>query len=651
MIQTSKQRYREFRRVGFVEDDAGAQAANAQTAAATSAQSATPINHPRGAKQRSNTKKPYLREYIAWLRPFFGSLAIVFLLAVLTGLLSLLMPRATMYIIDDVLPNKNAALLHRVGAALLAIVVVQQSLDWLRNWRMATLNSRVLFRLRLRLFRHLLRLALHELSQMKTGGIVTRLMSDIDSVTGLLQMAVITPGVALVKIVMVLAMLLWINWQMAVAAILLLPPIVVLNLFSIRRIRPIYRSLRRDRSEIDGRLVETFGGIRVVRAFRREAAEARRFAVANHTAIRKGLLARAYEALVGAGWGLLIPLCSLLVIWLGGTLVLMDKATLGGVMAFQMYLMMLLMPVSSIVQSYGDTQQALAAMERLFDTLRRPVDKPDRPGAIDLPSAARLPGARSHLVQRLEIENVTFAYPSGQTALSEINLDVRGGWTVALVGSSGAGKTTLTNLVARFYDPVAGSIRLNGVDLRDIKLASYRQLLGFVQQDVFLFDGTIAENIAYARKHATRDEIEAAARRANAHEFVASFARGYDTPIGERGVRLSGGQAQRISIARAILADPRILILDEATSNLDTESEQLIQASMRELLTDRTTFVIAHRLSTVAHADLIVVLEDGRIMETGTHEELLARDSRYRVMVERQQRAMREATEPASWFA
>lgn len=644
MIQTSKQRYREFRRVGFVEDEAGAGALPAGGG----------VVQPGAARERKakpKTGRSYLREYIAWLRPFFGTLAMVFALAVVTGLLSLLMPRATMYIIDDVLPKKDGALLHKVGAALLAIVIVQQSLDWLRNWRMATLNSRVLFRLRLRLFRHLLRLALHELSQMKTGGIVTRLMSDIDSVTGLLQMAVITPGVALVKIVMVLAMLLWINWQMAVAAILLLPPIVLLNLFSIRRIRPIYRSLRRDRSEIDGRLVETFGGIRVVRAFRREAAEARRFAVANHTAIRKGLLARAYEALVGAGWGFLIPLCSLLVIWLGGTLVLIDKATLGGVMAFQMYLMMLLMPVSSIVQSYGDTQQALAAMERLFDTLRRPVDKPDRPGAIELPLVARGSGAKSRLVERLEFDQVTFAYPSGQVALSDIDLDVRGGWTVALVGPSGAGKTTLTNLVARFYDPVSGAIRLNGVDLRDIKLASFRQLLGFVQQDVFLFDGTIADNIAYARKHATRAEIESAARRANAHEFIAAFTHGYDTQIGERGVRLSGGQAQRVSIARAILADPQILILDEATSNLDTESEQLIQASMRELLADRTTFVIAHRLSTVAHADLIVVLEEGRVVETGTHEELLARDSRYRVMVERQQRAMREAGEPANWFA
>lgn len=637
MIQTSKRRYLEFRRVGHTSEEAGATPGQAESGT---------------EKSTPSIRGPYLREYIQWLRPFFASLAGVFLLAVATGLLSLVMPRATMHIVDEILPARDATRLHLLGAGLLVIIVVQQMLDWLRNWRMAVLNSRVLFRLRLRLFRHLLRLPLHELSRMKTGGIVTRLMSDVDAVTGLLQMAVITPGVALVKVLLVLSMLLWINWQMAVAAVLLLPPIVILNLFSIRRIRPIYRSLRRDRSEIDGRLVETFGGIRVVRAFRRETAEARRFAVSNHTAIRKGLLARAYEALVGAGWGLLIPLCALLVIWLGGTLVLRNQATLGGVMAFQMYLMMLLMPVSSIVQSYGETQQALAAMERLFDTLRQPIDQPDVPHAIELPAPARsVRGPRgTQLIQTIEFDGVTFAYPSGQTALRDVSLRIRGGWTVALVGPSGAGKTTFTNLVARFYDPVHGAIRLNGIDLREIQLASYRRLLGFVQQDTFLFDGTITENIAYACPHAARDEIESAARRANAHDFIVAFDRGYDTPIGERGVRLSGGQAQRISIARALLADPQILILDEATSNLDTESEQLIQASLHELLADRTTFVIAHRLSTVAHADQIIVLEEGRILETGTHEELLTRDSRYRTMVERQQRALRDAAEPASWF-
>jgi ATP-binding cassette subfamily B protein/subfamily B ATP-binding cassette protein MsbA len=266
-------------------------------------------------------------------------------------------------------------------------------------------------------------------------------------------------------------------------------------------------------------------------------------------------------------------------------------------------------------------------MERVYDVLRRPMDKPDRPGAALAPQR----------VQTIEFDRVSFAYHEGQMVLRDVSLRVPGGATVALVGPSGAGKTTITNLVARFYDPTAGTLRLNGIDLRDLQMLSYRSLLALVQQDTFLFDGTVAENIAYGRREATPAEIEHAARQANAHDFIMSFPAGYETIVGERGVRLSGGQAQRISIARAILADPQILILDEATSNLDSESEQLIQASLRRLLRNRTTFVIAHRLSTVMHADLIVVLEQGRVVETGTHVELLARESRYSAMVTRQQ--------------
>jgi ATP-binding cassette subfamily B protein/subfamily B ATP-binding cassette protein MsbA len=579
----------------------------------------------------------YFREYLAWLRPFVRTIVLVFVLALVAALLGLVLPRATMYIIDIVLPRRDVHTLHAVGFGLLALIFVQQCIELYRNWHLARLNARVVFRVRQRLYNHLLRLPLHELSEMKSGGITSRLSGDVDAVSGLVQMALISPAVAAVRIVFTLAMLLWINWQMAVAAAVLLPPVVGLNLIYIRRIRPIYRSMRRDRQEIDGRVVETFGGIRVVRAFRREWTEAKEYAARHHTVIRKELLARFLEYVVWSGWGFLLPLCGLIVIWVGALLVLGGRATVGGILAFQMYLFMLLAPVSTLVQSYGQTQQGLAAMERVFDILRRSIDKPDRPGAIRAPTH----------VQTLAFDHVAFAYHQGKRVLHDVSLRVNGGATVALVGPSGSGKTTITNLVARFYDPTEGAIRLNGTDLRDLQTQSYRELLAIVPQDTFLFDGTIAANIAYGRKDATREQIQQAARRANAHDFILSFPAGYETVVGERGVRLSGGQAQRISIARAILADPRILILDEATSNLDSESEQLIRASLRELLTDRTTFVIAHRLSTVTHADLIVVLEQGRIVETGTHLELLARDGLYRAMVARQQRGVLTA-EPAS---
>jgi ATP-binding cassette subfamily B protein/subfamily B ATP-binding cassette protein MsbA len=259
-----------------------------------------------------------------------------------------------------------------------------------------------------------------------------------------------------------------------------------------------------------------------------------------------------------------------------------------------------------------------------------PRDKPDPPDAIEAPAR----------VEELRFVDVSFAYREGEPVVSDFNLTVPGGSVVALVGRSGAGKTTLTDLVARFHDPTTGQILLNGTDLRKLRLRSYRQLLGVVQQEVFLFDGTIKENIAYGRRHATDAEIIDAAKRANAHEFIAPLPEGYDSIIGERGVKLSGGQRQRLAIARAILADPQILILDEATSNLDTESEQLIQASLTELLRGRTSFVIAHRLSTITHADMIVVMERGRIVEQGTHADLMRARGVYYAMVTRQQEAM-----------
>lgn len=576
--------------------------------------------------EKKRKRRGYIGEYFRWLRPFARSIISIYLLATVVSLLGLVLPRATMYIIDVVLPQKNGHMLHMVGLLVLAVIIVEESIDLWRNWWTSVLNAQVLFRLRQRLYEHLLHLPLHRLSALKTGGVTSRLSGDIDSVTGLVQMAVITPAVSVTRIIMVIAMLLWINWQLSIAAVLLLPPIVILNLLYIRRIRPIYRSMRKDRGEIDARVVETFGGIRVVRAFGREATESLRYAIQHHTVIRKRLLANLLEYVVWSGWGVMIPLAGLIIVWYGGTLVLAEKTTIGGIIAFQMYLMLLLMPVSSIVKSYGDMQQAMAAMERVFDLLHESTDKPDHPGSRAAPRR----------VEEIRFEHVDFAYHQGQPVLQDFTLDVPGGATIALVGPSGSGKTTVTNLVARFYDPTGGTIRLNGVDLRDLRLKSYRKLLGLVSQDVFLFDGTIAENIAYGRPAATDAEIEAAARRANAHEFVVRFPNGYNTLVGERGVRLSGGQAQRLSIARAILADPQILILDEATSNLDSESEQLIQASIAELLRGRTTFVIAHRLSTVVNADLIVVLEHGRIVEVGKHDDLMQVDSRYRDMVLRQ---------------
>jgi ATP-binding cassette, subfamily B, bacterial len=484
----------------------------------------------------------------------------------------------------------------------------------------------VMLSLRRSLFERLLHLPLPKLWDMKTGGILSRLTGDVDTTTGLLQMALVSPSISVVRLIIAVSVLMTLNWRLALTAMAIIPGAMLMSFTFARRIRPIYRSLRKDAEQIDGRVGETFSGIRVVRAFRRETHELLAYMLGRHSVLRKEMFAHRRELVLWTSWGLLLSAVNVVIVWYGGYLNLQGGASIGDIMAFQWYTFLLLNPVWNIVNSFSELQRSLAAMERVFEVLGMDNDKPDRPDARDAP----------RIVREMRFENVDFAYREGQPVVRDFNVIVPGGSVVALVGRSGAGKTTVTDLVARFHDPTAGRILVNGTDIRDFRLKSYRRLLALVQQEVFLFDGSVRDNIAYGRHDATDAEIEDAARRANAHEFIVKLPKQYDTFIGERGVKLSGGQRQRLAIARAILASPQILILDEATSNLDTESEQLIQASMATLLAGRTTFVIAHRLSTIRRADMILLMEDGRIIERGTHPELMAAQGVYHDMVRRQ---------------
>jgi ATP-binding cassette subfamily B protein/subfamily B ATP-binding cassette protein MsbA len=587
---------------------------------------------PASELARRGKRRQYLREYLRWLWPHRYAVGAVFLLALLAAGLQMVEPLFMRFIIDGVLlnaqldPAARTARLHLAGAAFLSVILVASLIGVLKDYRQRLLNVRVMLSLRRSLFERLLHLPLPKLWDMKTGGILSRLTGDVDTTTGLLQMAVVSPAISIIRLIIAVGVLLTLNWRLALMALAIIPGAMLMSFTSARRIRPIYRVLRKDVEQIDGRVGETFSGIRVVRAFGREARELMEYMSGRHTVLRKELFAHRRELVLWGAWGLLISGVNVVIVWYGGYLNLNGRASIGDIMAFQWYTFLLLNPVWNIVNSFSELQRSLAAMERVFEVLAMDNDKPDRPGAVDAP----------RVVHEIRFDNVEFEYREGRPVVRDFNIIVPGGSVIALVGRSGAGKTTVTDLVARFHDPTQGRILLNGSDIRDLRLRSYRDLLALVQQDVFLFDGSVRDNIAYGRHDATDAEVEDAARRANAHEFIVKLPEQYDTFVGERGVKLSGGQQQRLAIARAILASPQILILDEATSNLDTESEQLIQAAMATLLAGRTTFVIAHRLSTIRRANLILLMEEGRVVERGTHEQLMSLRGTYYDMVLRQ---------------
>lgn len=577
-------------------------------------------------------RRQYVREYLRWLWPHRYAAGALFLLALLGAGLEMVEPLFMRFIIDQVLLNTvldataRLTRLHLAGALFLALIILSNLIGALKSYRQRLLNTRVMLALRRALFERLLHLPLPKLWEMKTGGILSRLTGDVDTTTGLLQMAIVSPSVSIIRLVVAVGVLMTLNWRLALTALAIIPGVMLISFISARRIRPIYRSLRKDAEQIDGRVGETFSGIRVVRAFRREVHELLEYMRGRHTVLRKEMFAQRREMVIWTSWGLLLGIVNVVIVWYGGWLNLRGGASIGDIMAFQWYTFLLLNPVWNIVNSFSELQRSLAAMERVFEVLAMEDDKPDRPDARAAPREVR----------ELRFDDVEFEYREGRPVVRDFRVTVAGGSVVALVGRSGAGKTTVTDLVARFHDPTRGRLLVNGTDIRDFRLRSYRDLLAVVQQAVFLFDGSVRENIAYGRHDATDAEVEDAARRANAHEFIERLPEGYETIVGERGVKLSGGQQQRLAIARAILKEPQILILDEATSNLDTESEQLIQASMAALLAGRTTFVIAHRLSTVHRADLILLMEDGRIVERGSHEELMRARGVYHDMVLRQ---------------
>lgn len=607
----------------------------------------------RVARKHHDTRPltPRSRAFLELLVDFWGLVrghrgAISFALATLSvsTLLKLIPPASTKLVIDYVLtdnpipasvtswinlPTDRFTLLLWIAGAVIAISIVDVIIHVWGRWYATRATKRVQLSVRRRVFEHAVRLPLDRVYQLKSGGVSSILREDAGGVAELIFSLFYNPWRAIVQLLGSLVILAWVDWRLLLGSLILLPTVFFTHRTWISRIRPLYRDIRRQRQDVDSHSTEAFGGMRVVRAFGRQRSEAARFARGNHLLGRQELSAWWWARGVELVWEMLLPVASSALLIYGGWQVLHDQLSLGDLMMFLAYLMMLLGPLATLANSATQLQNNLAGLERVLDLLEEPTEMPALPGAVNLQPK----DVEGHIT----LEHVDFAYnQSDQLVLRDVSLDVPPGQMIALVGPSGSGKTTLCNLVARYYDPTAGRITLDGIDLREIEVESYRNLLGIVEQDIFLFDGTVAENIGYAVRHSTDSQIHYAAEVANADGFIEELPQGYDTVVGERGVRLSGGQRQRIAIARAVLANPRILILDEATSNLDTESERLIQQSLRHLMEGRTSFVIAHRLSTITHADRIVVIENGRIAEIGMHDDLMAASGRYRTMVQMQ---------------
>jgi ABC-type multidrug transport system fused ATPase/permease subunit len=579
----------------------------------------TPTLNPEAKPGKSERLRELLPDVWVFIKPRRWLFALGFVLMAVNRLSGLVLPYSTRPLIDDIIGKKHVQLLPPLVLLVLGATAVQGVSSFALTQLLSKSAQRLIAELRCKVQAHVGRLPVAFYDSNKTGALVARIMSDVEGLrylvgTGLVQLvgSLLTAAIALVVLIRISP------FMTGLAVILLLAFGVALKkAFGV--MRPIFRERRKINAEVTGRLTESLGGVRVVKGYHAEAREANVFAGGVRRLLDNILKTLTAMSLMGFSSSVLLGIVSALIIYFGTQRILAGTMTLGSFLTYTIFLGLLVAPVFQIVDTGTDLTEAVAGLERTREILREPPEDDDPRRALALGTIGG----------EVSFENVSFAYDPGKTVLHGVTFRSEPGTVTALVGPSGSGKSTMIGLIAAFHVPTAGVVRVDGVDLSNVRLDSYRTQLGVVLQDTFLFDGTIRENVAFSRPNATEEEILEACRIARVDEFAKTFEKKYETVVGERGVKLSGGQKQRVSIARAILADPRILILDEATSSLDSESEALIQEGLSFLMRGRTTFVIAHRLSTIRRADQILVVEAGRIIERGTHESLYAAGGRY----------------------
>ncbi|MDY6340037.1 MAG: ABC transporter ATP-binding protein [Saccharofermentans sp.] len=563
-----------------------------------------------------------LRKLISYYKPYMGTFLLDMFFAVVASAIALVVPLIVRYITSDVVYMQDGAKerIIQLGIILVVLVVVQFFSNYYITNIGHVMGAKMEYNMRAEIFAHYQKLSFSFFDDQKVGQLMSRITNDLFDITELLHHGPENIVISLIKIVGAFIILMGISKYLTAAAFILLPLMFIFVFFLNRRMRRAFKENRQKVAEINSRTEDNLSGIRVVKSFANEEIEMAKFKEGNDAFLKTKKNSYLYLGLFQSGMTAFILLVNIVVIITGAILIADGLVEIPDFIAFLLYINTFTEPIRVIVDFTEQFQNGYTGFERFTEILNIEPDIKDKEGAVDL----------TDVKGDILFEDVSFKYKDGaHRVLRHINLDIEAGSYVALVGSSGGGKTTLCSLIPRFYDVTNGSIKIDGKDVRDIKLKSLRDHIGIVQQDVYLFAGTVIENISYGRPGATRDEIIEAAKLANAHDFIMELPNGYDTDIGQRGIKLSGGQKQRLSIARVFLKNPPILIFDEATSALDNESENIVKESLEKLAKNRTTIVIAHRLSTVRNAERILVLTENGIEESGTHDELMAKNGIY----------------------